>query len=272
METKKILAADLLDLLFENRNKDYGAYELRRTYSKRIKTALLITASITVAATGSLLFAGNNKSQSNGSIRIDSLVLSRIDPEEKKIELPPPVKPIVQPPVATIQFTPPKIVNDDQVKPDEIPPRTEDLENTKIDVKTKGGVDDEGLAAPIDSKQVIETKKNDEDQTFTVVEIDASFPGGMDAWKHYLERHLNANTPIDNGAPAGQYKVWIQFVVDKEGNISDVKPLTNLGYGMEEEALKIITKGPNWIPAVQNGNKVKAYRKQSIVFVVEGDN
>ncbi|HET9429556.1 MAG TPA: energy transducer TonB, partial [Chitinophagaceae bacterium] len=65
--------------------------------------------------------------------------------------------------------------------------------------------------------------------------------------------------------------VWVQFIVDKEGAISDVKALSNHGYGMEEEAVKVIRKGPAWIPAIQNGRAVKAYRKQPITFVVTGE-
>ncbi|MBS1607194.1 MAG: energy transducer TonB [Bacteroidetes bacterium] len=274
METKNILAADLLDLLFESRNKDYGAYELRKTYNKRITAALLTTLGITVIALGSFLLANSGKGVIKNQIRIDSLMLSKIEPDEKKIE-PPPLPPpkVEQPPVATEQFTPPKIVEDDKVDPKDIPPVNEELTNKRIDVATRAGADDDGLIPQVDqNRQVIETKKEDEDKTFVSVEIEASFPGGTDAWKRYLERHLNPNTPIDNGAPAGQYQVWVQFVVDKEGNISDVKPLTNLGFGMEDEAVKIIKTGPKWVPAIQNSNKVKAYRKQSILFVVEGDN
>jgi protein TonB len=59
--------------------------------------------------------------------------------------------------------------------------------------------------------------------------------------------------------------------VDKEGNISDVRGLTSRGYGMEEEAVRVIKKGPAWVPAIQNGRKVKAYRKQPITFVVTGE-
>ena len=82
---------------------------------------------------------------------------------------------------------------------------------------------------------------------------------------------LNANAPVDNGAPAGKYTVYVQFIVDREGNISEVKALTNNGYGMEDEAVRVIKRGPKWTPAVQNGRQVKAYRKQPITFVVTGD-
>ena len=63
----------------------------------------------------------------------------------------------------------------------------------------------------------------------------------------------------------------VQFVVDKEGNISDVRSLTNHGYGMEEEAMRVIKKGPKWNAAIQNGRQVKAYRKQPITFRVESE-
>jgi len=134
-------------------------------------------------------------------------------------------------------------------------------------------VKDDNLAAPVDQgKQVIEEKKeDDENKIFEKVEIEAAFPGGESAWRKYLERNLNANTPVDNGAPEGSYTVWVQFIVDKEGNISDVKPLTSHGYGMEDEAVKIIKKGPKWTPAQQNGRQVKAYRKQPITFVVQAE-
>jgi TonB family protein len=109
------------------------------------------------------------------------------------------------------------------------------------------------------------------DRIFEKVDIEATFPGGEVIWRKYLEKNLNANIPVENGAPIGTFTVIVQFIVDKEGNISDVKALTNHGYGMEEEVLKIIKKGPKWIPANQNGRIVKAYRKQPVTFVVMAD-
>ena len=58
-------------------------------------------------------------------------------------------------------------------------------------------------------------------------------------------KKLNPSAPVDNGAPEGTYTVYVQFVVSKDGNISDVRALTNHGYGMEEEAVRVIKKGPN---------------------------
>ena len=79
---------------------------------------------------------------------------------------------------------------------------------------------------------------------------------------------MDGSIPVKNGAPDGTYTVVVQFVVDKEGNISEVKPLTRHGYGMEAEVIRVIKKGPQWIPAIQFGRNVKAYRKQPVTFTV----
>ena len=270
MDASKILGADILDLVFEHRNKEYGAYELRKTYNGRITKALIITASIAVIGMGGSFLANSFQDKNPKQLKVNDIVLENIKEEEKKPEPPPPPPPKQEPPkVEMTKFTPPKIVKDEEVKKDEIPPETKQLEDTKIDVINQEGIKDDNLAAPVDQgKQVIEEKKEDENKVFEKVEIEAAFPGGESAWRKYLERNLNANTPVDNGAPEGSYTVWVQFIVDKEGNISDVKALTNHGFGMEDEAVRAIKRGPKWVPAIQNGRNVKAYRKQPITFVV----
>ena len=72
--------------------------------------------------------------------------------------------------------------------------------------------------------------------------------------------------PVKNGCKPGEYTVVIQFIVEKDGSVSDVRALTNHAFGMEEEAVRVIKKEPYWVPAVQNGRQVKAYRKQPITF------
>ncbi len=109
------------------------------------------------------------------------------------------------------------------------------------------------------------------DKIFDKVEIEASFPGGDEAWRNFLERNINAATPAEYGAPAGTYTVVVQFVVDKEGKISDIKALTRHGYGMEAEVIKLLRKAPNWTPALQDGRHVKAYRKQPVTFQIVYD-
>ncbi len=102
-------------------------------------------------------------------------------------------------------------------------------------------------------------------EIFTRVDIDAKYPGN---WRSFLERSLNGQVAVDNGAGAGTYTTVIQFIVDSEGNVSDVKGLTNVGYGLEQEAIRVIQQSGKWSPAVVNGQPVKAYRKQPITFQV----
>lgn len=107
------------------------------------------------------------------------------------------------------------------------------------------------------------------DSIYNKVDTAASFPGGEKKWKQYLVANLNPAVTVNNGAPAGTYTVIIQFVVHKNGEISDIRPLTNHGYGMEAEALKMIKKGPKkWIPAILDGEKVGSYKNQPITFQV----
>jgi protein TonB len=197
--------------------------------------------------------------------------------EEKKPEPPPPPPPPKQEPpkVEITKFTPPKIVKDEEVKPDEEIKEVEKLEDTKIGTFNQEGAKDEGLVAPPVEKGtgVVEAPKVEEDydKVFTVVQIPAEFPGGTSAWTRYLERNLNRDIPSDNGAPPNRYTVIVSFTVSKTGAISDVSAENDPGYGTKAEAIRVITKGPAWKPAVQNGRNVIYRHKQSITFVVSDD-
>jgi hypothetical protein len=107
------------------------------------------------------------------------------------------------------------------------------------------------------------------DSLFTREETEASFPGGDMAWREYLARNLNRDVAADNKAPAGTYKAIIKFVVSKEGKLEDIVAETNIGYGIEQEAIRVIRKSPTWIPAVQFGRKVRAYRRQPVSIQLE---
>lgn len=103
---------------------------------------------------------------------------------------------------------------------------------------------------------------------FEKVEVEAEFPGKTAGWTNYLRKNLNANVPVDNNAPIGYYTVVVRFIVSKTGKITEVVPETNHGYGMEKEVVRIIKTGPDWIPAIQDGRNVNAYRRQPVAFVV----
>ena len=274
MEANKILSADILDLVFEGRNKEYGAYELRKTYNGRMIRALIVTASAALLIFLTSVLASTLTSSDAKKVDIKEVTIQDLkqDEEKKDIPPPPPPKPPDPPKIEMQKFTPPKIVKDEEVQ--EPPPEQEELKEAKIDVVTQEGIKDEGIVAPAvidEGKGIVEEKKEDENKIFEKVEIEAAFQGGESAWRKYLERNLNPTAPVDNGAPEGTYTVYIQFVVSKDGSISDVRALTKHGYGMEEEAVRVIKKGPRWTPAIQNGRQVNAYRKQPITFQVQSE-
>jgi protein TonB len=266
MNANQILSADLLDLIFTDRNKAYGAYELRKSYDSRIKKALGITSLVLLLGIGGHLMAGSTNTRERVIVKTTPIELSEI-PEDKPVPPPLPPPPAVEPPpVRTIQWTTPVIVDE----PDVSPPSIDDVEDARIDKITTEGVDDIGIVAPaaIDgAKGIIEQQVVKEPEIWTgPVQVEVSFKGD---WGKFLERNLRGNVPVDNGAPAGKYTVLIQFVIDQEGKVSEIKPLTNMGYGMEEEAIRVLKKADKWSPAIQNGHPVKTYRKQPITFQID---
>jgi N-acetylmuramoyl-L-alanine amidase len=104
---------------------------------------------------------------------------------------------------------------------------------------------------------------------FTKVEQEAQFPGGVDAWRKYLAKSLDAAVAVKEGWKKGVYYVNVQFVTDKDGNISDVKALNYQNSKTAQACIDVVKNGPKWEPAMQNGRKVKAYRNQPITFVIE---
>lgn len=103
-----------------------------------------------------------------------------------------------------------------------------------------------------------------------VVEREARFKGGMEGWKRYLEKHLNASVAGNAGAPVGNYTVKVQFVVSKEGIVSNVKTVSIPAHckACADEAVSVIVNGPEWEPAIQNNEPVLYQAIQYITFQV----
>ncbi len=106
---------------------------------------------------------------------------------------------------------------------------------------------------------------------FTAVQVESEFAGGIQGWVAFIRKNLNGEVPTNNGAPAGKYTVEISFVVDKEGNVSDVKAVNDPGFGTAQEAIRVLKLSPKWRPGYQNGVAVKSMKKQKLSFVVEID-
>lgn len=271
MEISAILTADVLDILFEGRNKEYGAYELRRTYRKRLSLSLagmLLLMGLLIAG---YLLAGTSKSQ-EGIVIDDPKVLTKVDIPDDHIT-PPVPKPIPQPKTATQQFTSiMRVVK--EAKPDEVPPEVKDLEDKKIAVFTQQGKDDDGVVAPpVDEKgtgvtDVVKKPEEDWERTFVKVEKESEYPGGMPAWIRFLKKNENyPQEAIDNSI---QGTVVVQFIVDKEGKVSDVHAVSGPNE-LRGEAERMISKSGKWIPAIQNGRQVKSYKSQPITFMLSNE-
>lgn len=129
-----------------------------------------------------------------------------------------------------------------------------------------------GINVTSEAKQTITFIISDENETydkvFTQTQVPAEFPGGITAWRKYLERNLDVKLPVKNGAGPGKYAVQLSFKVDDKGIVSDVKAENDPGFGTAEEAIRMIKKGPMWIPAKQNGKSVTSLVKLPITFVV----
>jgi protein TonB len=110
--------------------------------------------------------------------------------------------------------------------------------------------------------------KDPSEKVEKAVQIQAKFPGGIEAWTKYLQRNIKVEVPTENRAPAGIYTVVVSFIVDKEGNLSDIKAENDPGYGTAAEAVRVISQGPKWIPAVKDERNVIFRQRQSITFAV----
>ena len=276
MDANKILGADLVDLIFDGRNKSYGAYELRTGYNKRLRNALLLTVAFALLILLLSFISSLDLGSKKGQVQIKEVQLEEIKQDEPlEPPPPPPPKPPEPPKVEMAKFTPPKVVKDEDVKEDEKPPEVEKLEDTKIGNVNQEGAKDEGIVAPPVESSVIDAPKDDYDKIFTKVEIDAEFPGGTNGWTRYVTREIERN--IDELQDDGRSgTVVVLFIVDNQGAVSEVRalPCGEAGVGnclppnskLAEIAVNAIRKGPKWKPAVQNGRNVKAYRRQPVTF------
>ena len=251
MEANKILDADILDIIFDGKNKAYGAYQLRKTYNSRMGKALIAVGVLLILVVGGVLLAGFiSAKNAKDELTVVDTQMAEVKKDEPPPPPPPPPPPTPPPPpeIKQIQFTPPKIVKDEEVKKDEV---IKELEPDAV-ISTKTVESDntkQVVQAPVEDKgtQVVEVpvKAVEEDKVFTKVEIEAEYPGGTGAWKKFLERNLNGQVATDNSAPTGTYTVVVRFIVAKDGSVSDITPETSVGYGMENEAVRAIKKAPS---------------------------
>ncbi|WP_143197582.1 energy transducer TonB [Chitinophaga niabensis] len=279
METTKLLHSDFIDILFDDRNKDYGAYALRRKYNKRVRNAVMGMSAIVVVVIGGYLISSNLiASDKKHEAYIPYEEPEMINPLEKKEEppvyTPPPARqeppPASQPTVAHTIF---RVEPDENVRPDDEVPKVQDLEGKVIGVANAdgdpNGVEFEvpdglkgGKGAIVEGPKAVEKEK-----IHTSVEIMPEFPGGDAALNKFLRNNTNYPAMASESGISGT--VFVKFVVDKNGEINNViVEGARKGGGLEEEAMRVVKKMPKWRPGKQNGEAVAVYFNLPIRFTL----
>ena len=268
MKPESILKADLLDILFMNRNKEYGAYVLRKEYNQTINKAFLVTCSV-VFVFGLSLYI-NRHFFSTDMLRpiiTEVVQLSSIEPD--KIKQPEKVK--IQPKkmMATAQNSTVLIVPDNKAQA--FTPN-EDLNNKQIGTATVSGngsfgndSTSNGDSTGFGGSKTIPEKEPEPviEQTFTRAEIMPEFPGGIEGLKKYLLRNIREPEGLQ---PGEKIVVLVRFVVDQDGSIDDATIIQSGGQ-FDHEVLQVVKKMPRWIPGRQNNRSVAVYYTLPVTFV-----
>ena len=268
-----LISNEWADLVFQGRNKVYGAYQLRRGTSKRNIVSMIFVAA--VAAVAYLGLAAYNSYQEAQKAKFEAeMEASLLDAKkeakvEKKTETPK-VEQVqkVEKVKSSIAFTPPVIKKDSEVKPEEEMKTQDELKETKtaigaFDVK---GNDDAGgtVLKAVEDIAAPEPPKHEEEQNkiFEVVEQQPQFPGGsVNGW---LADHIKY--PVVAAENGIQGRVVVQFVVERDGSVSQVRVVRGVDPSLDKEAQRVISSMPKWIPGKQNGQAVRSRFTVPVTF------
>ena len=260
------------DLVFEGKNQAYGAYKLRKGTSKRNLWSIIIVLIAAVAIFSAI--AIKNVIEANQKVAVTTAVeFSKID-KTPKVEKKKAAPKIEQPKVvekvkSSIKFTAPVIKKDSEVKPEEEMKTQEDLQKTKttigaFNVVGNDEIGGEVLKAKEEIAQPEPPKNEEENKVFDVVEEQPSFPGGQGALMSWL--HDNIKYPVVAAENGIQGKVIVQFIVGKNGSISNVKVLRSVDPSLDKEAVRVVSNMPNWTPGKQNGASVNVRFTLPVTF------
>jgi periplasmic protein TonB len=262
MQNHQETPANLEDIVFQNRNKSYGAYSLRIDYQNVIKKSLLIGISIFgLAVVTPMLWA---KVDGKEKVVVIADVMDIIEPPKEIVK---PIEPITPPPpkveevkIKMIDFRNFEIVDTDE----EIPPiPDQDLLNTTDAKFGDKNQDGEVMDIPVEDPDAVKGKEVDmpvavtteeADKEWITVEQNPEFAGGKDALIRFLQKNLHYPTPAANAGVGG--KVYMQFVVGQDGTIRNVDVLKGIGFGCDEEAQRVVKLMPHWSPGKQSGRAV----------------
>lgn len=253
MNTERITPRQWDDVVFENRNKEYGAYFIRRTYGDYILIALLINLLIIALVLGfpaiQKLFTPSQEEEKVvlKTVKYTDLAppppIDKNTPPPPKLDVPPPVKKI-------IKFLPPKIT-DKEVEEEKMP-TVEEIKQNETGAEDIEGDDQVVFDEPV--AEVVNTTE-DENQVFMVVEQSPEFEGGLQGMVKYLKKNLRYPAKAQRMSIEGT--VFIGFIVNKDGNISDVTVIKGIDNDCDKEAVRVVEKMPPWKPGKQNGRAVR---------------
>ncbi len=271
MKIEQILKADLLDIIFENRNKAYGAYSIRRAYPSHLKKAMGIMLLMVVIASLYVMSKPkkNIESRLHAYDTLDINLQTVVEPEKPKEQKQAEQRTVAEKPPTKPDFVP-VIVPDDKVV-NEVPDRTDTAKYTP------GAIDDPGTPGGGDYAQgnkgseINITSTHSQDSTPVEPPILESpdekpeFPGGMEAWSRYLQRMLRVPEDMETG---DRKTVRVKFVVNAGGEVTDAVITVSGGKEFDKEVLRVIGRMPKWKPGKQRGKPVASYFTQPVTFAV----
>jgi protein TonB len=265
-----IFNKEWIDVVFNGRNKAYGAYELRKDNDRFTGIALgfgvivfviLISANTIINAIAGFIPKAKEK------VKITNVVLAPPPVDIKKPPPPPPPEP-PKPKVDQVKFPPPVVKPDVEVK--EKPPTVKELEVADPGQKNLKG--DKDAAVTIDEpvgNSDVKVTEEDPNKIFTSVEQVPEFPGGIDKFYAYLNKNIRYPAVArENGT---QGRVIVSFVCERDGSLTDVKVARGIGDGCDEEAVRVIKASPKWKPGIQNGRPVRVAYSVPISFTLGTD-
>jgi protein TonB len=258
-----------VDLLFKERNQEYGAFELRKDSSRRHKWGI-ISALIFLALIICLPILYKQIVNKGKERMVEVTTLSNIEIDQKKMEKPKDIiieKPI--PPLkSSIKFTPPVIKPDEEVQDEEQIKTQEELTKTEVAISiadVKGTDEENGVDIAELNNMIVE--EDTTSQPFLIVEQMPEFPGGDLALRKFLANSVKyPEIAQENGV---QGKVFINFVVDTNGGISNVKVARGVDPSLDKEAMRVVKSMPKWIPGKQGGQAVRVSFTVPINFVLQ---
>jgi periplasmic protein TonB len=244
------------EVVFEGRNKEYGAYIIRKKYQKAIILALCIAAgSMVVGISIPLLlkFLNLKKQEEVVNVKVNLTAPPPVDPH-----LPPPPPPPPPPPkplINQLKVTPPVIA---KINVDTTIATVKQIQVTNAGTTNQKGKDT--IIAPIVSSNVI---GDDANKVFTIVQQKPAFPGDINKW---LGEHINYPEQAKDANISGT--VYMSFVVEKDGSVSGVSVLRGVNSYLNDEAKRVISVMPKWTPGQQNGHTVRVQYMVPIHFVL----